>query len=241
MKIVILAAGRGTRLGNSLPKSLTWLEDGTTILQRQISAYLREARVQDIYLVVGYGKEHIMDACPRAGFIYNERFAATNTAMSLLCALEMFDDEDVVWSNGDVVFDPRVLERVMDCSGSCMAVNAGAVAEEEVKYTLSRHGYIAQLGKEISSGVGEALGINKICRKNLATFRAMLRQCDDKDYFERGLEAGIGDGLELSPVDVSDLFCVEIDFPADLKRVNEHLTSQNRRHGTLATLEVAAR
>ena len=225
MKIVVLAAGRGTRLGNSVPKPLTSLDDGTTILQRQISAYLRTVRIQDVYLVVGFGKEHVMEACPRAGFIYNERFAATNTAASLLEALERFDDEDVLWSNGDVVFDPSILERVMACRESCMAVNAGHVAEEEVKYTLSRDGYIAELGKHVVGGVGEALGINKIRRADLPLFKDMLRMCNDSDYFEKGLEMSMREGLRIRPIDVSDLFCVEIDFPADLKRVNHHLMS----------------
>ena len=36
MKIVILAAGIGSRLGNPLPKPLTLLKNGQSIMQQQI-------------------------------------------------------------------------------------------------------------------------------------------------------------------------------------------------------------
>ncbi|MFM8842493.1 MAG: phosphocholine cytidylyltransferase family protein, partial [Actinomycetota bacterium] len=44
------------------------------------------------------------------------------------------------------------------------------------------------------------------------------------DYFERGLELAIErDGLKVLPVDISDLFAVEVDFQEDLDRANRGL------------------
>ena len=48
-----------------------------------------------------------------------------------------------------------------------------------------------------------------------------LEECADNDYFERGLELAIEkSGIEIEPVDISDLFAVEVDFQADLDRAN---------------------
>jgi choline kinase len=48
-----------------------------------------------------------------------------------------------------------------------------------------------------------------------------LDECADNDYFERGLELAIEKaGIELEPVDISDLFAVEVDFQDDLDRAN---------------------
>jgi CDP-glycerol glycerophosphotransferase len=48
-----------------------------------------------------------------------------------------------------------------------------------------------------------------------------LEKCDDGDYFERGIETAIAeDRLRVRPVDISDLFAVEVDFEADLVRAN---------------------
>ncbi len=51
-----------------------------------------------------------------------------------------------------------------------------------------------------------------------------LEECADNDYFERGLELAIEKaGIKLEPVDISDLFAVEVDFQADLERANKGL------------------
>jgi choline kinase len=51
-----------------------------------------------------------------------------------------------------------------------------------------------------------------------------LEECADSDYFERGLELAIEKaGIKLEPVDISDLFAVEVDFQADLERANKGL------------------
>ena len=50
--------------------------------------------------------------------------------------------------------------------------------------------------------------------------------CADNDYFERGLELAIENaGIEIEPVDISDLFAVEVDFQADLDRANQGFTN----------------
>jgi len=51
-----------------------------------------------------------------------------------------------------------------------------------------------------------------------------LAEAADHDYFERGMELAIErDGARFLPLDVSDLFVVEVDFAADLAMANEHI------------------
>ena len=48
-----------------------------------------------------------------------------------------------------------------------------------------------------------------------------LSKVGDQDYFERGIELAIAhDKLRFEPVDISDLYAVEIDFAEDLERAN---------------------
>ena len=48
-----------------------------------------------------------------------------------------------------------------------------------------------------------------------------LSAVDDQDYFERAIELAIEqDGLLVEPVDISDLYAVEVDFAEDLERAN---------------------
>lgn len=227
MKVVILAAGVGSRLGRPHPKPLTMLDNGRTIIQHQIRALRRYLNINDIYAVIGFKKELIMEAVPELGFIYNDYFDTTNTAKSLWRALRRMPDDDVMWLNGDVVLDHRVIEKVLDSPGSCMAVNTAEVGEEEIKYRLNARGLITHVSKQVArdEAAGEALGVNRLVSGDVPTVIEMLDRCDDQDYFERGLEFAIGAGMELHPVDVSDLMCREIDFTEDLQQANSELKS----------------
>ena len=60
MKIVILAAGIGSRLGNPFPKPLTPLNNGKSIMQMQIENISSHFNIDDISTVVGFKKNLIM-------------------------------------------------------------------------------------------------------------------------------------------------------------------------------------
>jgi choline kinase len=226
IQVVILAAGMGTRLARPLPKPLTELRDGRSIMKQQIdnlkTAFGESYRVMS---VVGFKLEAIIERFPEATFVYNEFFDQTNTSKSLLKALQASGDGGVLWLNGDVVFDPQVLVRVtqqIEANQSFVVVNQSKVSDEEVKYTLDADAFIRELSKQVVGGLGEAVGINFVAGQDKAALIKRLVEVDDQDYFERGIELAIdSDGLRFKAVDISDLYAVEIDFAEDLDRANE--------------------
>jgi choline kinase len=213
-------------LGRPFPKPLTPLNDGRTIMQQQLDniseAFGADTRVQ---IVVGFKLDLILEAAPEAVFVYNERYDQTNTCKSLMKALRTSAEGPVVWMNGDVVFEPAILERLqinIDAGQTAIAVNTAAVSDEEVKYTVDADGMVKELSKTVVGGLGESVGINVIAAKDKAALIKRLEECDDQDYFERGIELAIEkDGLKVLPIDISDLFAVEVDFEADLERANQ--------------------
>ena len=226
--VVILAAGLGSRLGKPLPKPLTPLRDGSTILSRQVEA-VRSVLGRDvpIHVVVGYLAEVVVDAAPTGvAFVHNPHYATSNTAKSLLTALEQVPAGAVLWLNGDVVFQPEVLERGLteqQAQQTMVWVNTEAVGDEEVKYTLDGGGFVRELSKTVVGGLGEAVGINLVSAADRALLTEHLRRCAPQDYFERGLETAIAEGLRVRPVDISGLLAVEVDFAEDLTRANSAL------------------
>ena len=226
--VVILAAGMGSRLGRSLPKPLTELADGRTIMRQQMDnlekAFGADLRVMT---VIGFKLELIIEAFPDVAYVYNENYDQTNTNRSLLKALRIASNGGVLWMNGDVVFDPAVLERakpLMEAGTSFICVNTSATAEEEVKYTVDAEGNVALLSKTVENALGESVGINYISASDRADLIAGLEACGDTDYFERGIEIAIETvGMKVIPLDISDLFAVEVDFEDDLARANTHL------------------
>ncbi len=225
-QVVILAAGMGTRLGSPLPKTLTVLRDGRSIMQQQFDNLTKAFSIDyRPMIVVGFKLEAIMERFSTATFVYNELFDQTNTSKSLLKALRASGDGGVLWLNGDVVFDPEVLERVKPAianSHSFVVVNTSKVSEEEVKYTLDESGHIDELSKVVVGGLGEAVGINYVAGPDKDALIRRLDEAGDNDYFERGIELAIEkDGLKFKAIDISDLYAVEIDFAEDLDRANE--------------------
>lgn len=228
LQAVILAAGMGTRLGRPWPKPLTPLSDGRTIMQQQMDN-LRKIFADEVRVttVVGFKLELILEAFPDVSYVYNEAYDQTNTNRSLLKALQLSGPGGVLWMNGDVVFDPLLLTRCLpslDADTSFICVNTAAVGEEEVKYTVDDHGYVALLSKQVPGALGEAVGINYVSASDKELLITRLAECADGDYFERGIEIAIEkDGMRVSPIDISDLFAVEVDFEEDLSRANAHL------------------
>ena len=225
-QVVILAAGLGTRLGKPHPKPLTPLQSGESIMRRAVNA-LRESYGTDVFVtaVVGFKLDLVIEAMPDISFVYNEVYDSTNTSKSLLKALRLSQPGGVLWLNGDVVFDPRVLPLIqehIETGRSFVCVNTESVAEEEVKYTLDDDGYIKELSKGVVGGLGEAVGINFISAEDKATLIKRLDEAGDQDYFERGIELGIEqDGLKVEALDISQFHIVEVDFDEDLTRANE--------------------
>lgn len=223
MKIIILAAGIGSRLGNPFPKPLTPLNNGKSIMGMQITNLTSYFNIDTISTVVGFKKDLIMERFPELTFIYNPFFDRTNTSKSLLKALKKNKDESVLWLNGDVVFDKNLLELLIpfiNKEQSFVAVNTSKVADEEVKYTL-KDGFINQLSKTVKNGIGEAVGINFISAKDTPLFINRLEECDNNDYFERGLELAIEkDNIKICAIDISKYDCMEVDFKEDLDNAN---------------------
>ena len=109
-----------------------------------------------------------------------------------------------------------------------LAVQVGRCAEEEVK-VIVRDGRITRISKKLDPAecLGEFVGV-ALFRAGLAgAFRAALETCVETenavtDYFERAVDR-LCDDWPLTPVDISDLPCIEIDFPEDLTRARQDI------------------
>jgi choline kinase len=223
-EIVILAAGMGTRLGRPFPKPLTPLADGTSIMKQQVDALKQAFPEVPIVIVVGFKLDLVMEAFPDELYVYNELYSETNTSKSLLKGLRAARGGGVLWLNGDVVFEPAVLAPISDriaAGGTFVCVNTARTADEEVKYTLDAEGCVDAISKTVVGGLGEAVGINYVSAADLATLIRRLDECDDNEYFERGLELAIEhDGLRVGTLDISDHLVVEVDSQEDLETAN---------------------
>lgn len=228
MKIILLAAGMGSRLGDKdLPKPLTLLSNGESLLGLQLKTIASFLSLDSVLVVVGYHKEKIIRQFPHLHYIVNPAYAIENTSKSLLRALEGLDD-DVIWINGDVVFHPSILKALLGLKKTAMVVNIGPVGEEEVKYRSDTQGKIVEVSKQIANPQGEALGLNRVQASDLDLFRKELERCQNQDYFEKGIETSIQKGMGVWSFPIESHLCTEVDFPEDLQRANAMLAFWNK-------------
>jgi choline kinase len=116
MRAVILAAGRGSRmghLGDDRPKCLVDLE-GKPLIERQILA-LRRGGVDRIGVVRGYRAEMI-DMTGVSGFT-NERWAETNMVMSLAAAADWLRAGPVIVSYADIFYRGELVRGLASAPG----------------------------------------------------------------------------------------------------------------------------
>jgi len=216
MKIVILAAGMGSRLGSSdIPKPLTPLYADKSILGLQLDHIARYTSLDHVLLVVGYRKEQIIQRFPAVAYVENLFFSQENTSKSLLRAIRDLN-EDVIWINGDVVFHPSVIKSLLAQKRSCMVVNCAPTDREEIKYRTDQKGRVLEVSKEVKLGEGEAVGLNYLTAQDLSLFKHNLDACKESDYFEKGLELCIQQGMSLWTLPIDAKYSMEIDFPQDL-------------------------
>src|SRR3972149_8258746 len=120
MKAIILAAGKGTRMGNltkEKPKcTLNFL--GKTLIERQIKI-IKEAGIDDIIIVVGYMPDKI--ECSGCIKVENKEYDKTNMVESLFCTRNHWDDGIVV-SYGDIIYELKVLKQLMDSNNAINVV-----------------------------------------------------------------------------------------------------------------------
>jgi len=116
MRAVILAAGRGSRMGHlceGRPKCLVELE-GQPLIARQIAA-LRRGGVDEIGVVRGYRAETI--DFPSLTYFANERWAETNMVMSLAAAAVWLRAGPVIVGYGDIFYRSELVRGLADAAG----------------------------------------------------------------------------------------------------------------------------
>lgn len=225
MQTIILAAGRGSRLGRDVPKAVLEIAKDTTILDTQLRNLSTISSIAACVVVVGFRSELITQKYSDLSYVYNDRYDQTNTAASLLLALEKTNEDDTLWLNGDVVFDGDILRLIQNNPDhNLIFVKRGSCGAEEIKYSVDRRGAVLNISKTVCNGLGEAVGINFIKKQDLPTFTACLAECTPVDFFERAIELAIKRGVSFLPVDIGDDFCIEIDFEEDLHKVKEHFS-----------------
>jgi len=233
MRAVILAAGKGSRLGNltnDTPKSMLKLNENHTLLSYSIMQ-LSEAGIESIILVSGYQSQKIEDYARELAkmylipieIIFNPFWDHCNVLGSFYLSLEAIND-DFIFLHADTLFSREVVdELVASMSDACLAVDLKQCGEEEMKVWLNGNKVKRITKSDIGHEAdGEFVGIAKFSSSMIAYFReesrAIFKSGTLDSYMEEVLDNGLRkDSLLVDYFDVSEYATIEVDFIKDLE------------------------
>lgn len=135
---IILAAGKSTRFAPftyEKPKGLFRVK-GEVLIERQIEQ-LREAGIQDIFVVVGYMKEKFFYLEEKYGvkLVINNTFAQKGNLYSLFMAREYLEDTYICCADHYFLQNPFQEENKLNQSYRACAYNKGKFKEFAIEYS----------------------------------------------------------------------------------------------------------
>lgn len=121
-QIVILAAGKGTRMGADVPKVLLPLVGDEPVIQHLLEHVKNVPQDTAPVIVVGFMKE-LVEKTLGNGYIYVQQFDQKGTAHAVLSAKDVITAENFIVLYGDMPFtSARSLQKLIDVHNSVGAL-----------------------------------------------------------------------------------------------------------------------
>ena len=238
MKLIVLAAGEGTRLRpltSDRPKCLVMLKQKT--LLGWIIKHAKEVGISIIDVVSGYKAEMIQ--FQEVNKCHNDRYFETNMVYSLWCAREKMVDQEVIISYGDICYSLDILARLKKDNGEVsVAIDKGWLNYWKARFDdplddaeslkINTQGHITEIGREIrsiSDVDGQYLGLVKLSASGVNHLLDTIEMISSRGIEVNGrrfenmyltdlLDYMIGQGVEINAVEVNRNW-VEIDDMRD--------------------------
>jgi choline kinase len=248
---VILSAGQGRRLlplTATMPKCALPLH-GQTVLEWQLDALVR-CGIERATVVVGFASEHVervlaaRTAPPRTELVYNPFYRVSDNLVSCWIARAAMDG-DFVLLNGDTLFEPAVVERLLQAPARPVRLavdHKEAYDADDMKVSLDGDGRLRRVGKRLAPEIvgAESIGVMLFRGQGPTLFReaieAALRRRDALDVWYLSVIDEMADQGHVWTASIQGLGWAEIDSPADIPRAEAVLkpAADQRARSTMA-------
>jgi len=237
VRALILNSGMGKRMGDlssEHPKCMTKIKDNETILSRQLR-FLKQCEITEIVITTGRFEQILVKYCRSLDlslnytFINNPVYDKTNYIYSIYLAREHLND-DILLMHGDLVFDLRVLQDILEQNVSCMAVSSTRPLPLKDFKAVIEGGLIKKIGVEFFDNALTAQPLYKINNDDWNLWLdSIIAYCEAGQvscYAENAFNE-ISDWCHLYPLDYKDRLCAEIDTPEDLYFIQKMISAEN--------------
>lgn len=221
---VILAAGQGTRMGRltaDRPKCMLEI-GGQSIIQRQCAA-LREYNVENIIAVVGHCSKMVHDHVDQSVWcLENQDYRGSNSLYSLYVALPICHrQERLIVLNGDVIFDPALLEPLLESEHDCALLYDPdrELDAEAMKVRIQGADRVVGVAKNLPGKVhGENVGILMFQGWMLQALYHSINKYASPTAWTPEILAYMSRFFYVQGITTGGKAWTEIDFPEDLEQ-----------------------
>lgn len=228
MQAIIMAAGKGSRLGAltaGKPKSFAEIK-GKKLIEYNLQL-LRHYGIEEIIIVVGYQWEAFEELTRNmvgVRLIYNPFYEMVNVLGSFFMGMEALHD-DFIYLHADTLCEPVIFEKMIELrADAALPVEYGNCNEEAMK-VRSENGRLTQITKQMPLDVaeGEFIGMASFRKEVLPALKAKTRQLmKEKEfaaYFESAIQRLIDEeDFRIEVVSTEGAFWAEIDFVEDYEK-----------------------
>lgn len=231
MKVLILAAGRGTRISRYLsgnPKCTVDIGDDTCLIQYTVDL-LHSRGIEEIGIVLGYKQQVIREVLKGrdVSFYFNPFYDVTNSIASAWFAKEFIGGDDLLIMNGDVYLESKLLDMILkEDKSPVMFADESRKETADYKF-FYENGILKKYGKELEGDdiTGEYIGIGRFAKAFLPEFLGQIEAMIDRQEHSVWWENVVYSLSERQPVHVQDVsghFWAEVDYIEDYERILEH-------------------
>lgn len=231
MKVLLLAAGRGTRISRYLSGNPKCTVDigGEKLIRYTVDLFHKKG-ITDIGIVLGYRAEVIREVLSdkNVRFFYNPFYDVTNSIASAWFAKDFLAAaDDTLIMNADVYLEEAMLDKILQTQLSPVMFADGTRKEEadyKFKYT---DGILEKYGKDLAGDdiSGEYIGIGRFSREFMPEFLAQLEEMISTQrhsvWWENILYEMVG-SRNVYVASLDGLFWAEVDYIEDYERILRH-------------------
>ena len=231
MKVLLLAAGRGTRISRYLSGNPKCTVDigGEKLIRYTVDLFHKKG-ITDIGIVLGYRAEVIREVLSdkNVRFFYNPFYDVTNSIASAWFAKDFLAAaDDTLIMNADVYLEEAMLDKILQTQLSPVMFADGTRKEDadyKFKYT---DGILEKYGKDLTGDdiSGEYIGIGRFSREFMPEFLAQLEEMISTQrhsvWWENILYEMVG-SRNVYVASLDGLFWAEVDYIEDYERILRH-------------------
>ncbi len=200
MKVIILAAGQGTRLRpltDDRPKCMVEV-NGRSIIERQLDTmHACGIEDSDITIIAGYRGDVLQRkfADTKMNIIINENYETTNMVCSLMCAGQLMEtQEDILISYGDIIYNETVLRKVLASDEpASVIVDDGWYSywsercenplDDAETLMFDENDYLIEIGQktdDLSKVQSQYIGLMRFRAKGLKAMLALAKEAEER-------------------------------------------------------------